>query len=173
MLYALGTNGGLSLDNHGNLVISGKLIQHGTPGASTTEGDTSLNRPLLAANLNAATIEDVGEGRLVSGQSYVRIDSGLSRRMDFSQPYQVLVTPEGSSGGLYVSEKSSQGFGVRENLGGHATLPFSYRLVAKARAYPQHQELKRLDTRNMDRVIARLKASAQSYRKRAVPKLSL
>ncbi|MDQ6933517.1 MAG: hypothetical protein M3160_10140 [Candidatus Eremiobacteraeota bacterium] len=173
VLYALGTNGGLSLDNHGNLVISGKLTQHGTPGAATTEGDASLNRPLLAANLNAATIEDVGEGRLVSGQGYVRIDSGLSRKIDFSQPYQVVITPEGPSAGVYVSEKTSQGFVVRENPGGHSTLPFSYRLVAAARALPQHQKLKRLDIRNMDRVIARLKASAQYYRKRAVPKLSL
>ncbi len=172
VIYALGTNGGLSLDNHGNLVISGKLTQHGTPGAATAQGDTSLNRPILAANSNAATIENVGEGRLVYGQSYVQIDSALARKMDFSQTYQVVVTPEGPSTGVYVTEKSSQGFAVRENPGGRSTLNFSYRLVASARANPQNQKIKRLDTRNEDHIIARLKASAQQYRRRAIPKLS-
>ncbi len=173
VVYALGTNGGLSLDNNGNLIISGKLTQHGTPGSAAAEGDTAFNRPIFSTNVNAATIENVGEGRIVSGQSYVLLDNVLVRKMDFSQAYQVVVTPEGPSAGVYVTDKSSKGFAVRENPGGHSTFTFSYRLVAKARTTPRGLNIKRLDTKNEDRAIARLKTSAHRYGTRVNPKLSL
>jgi hypothetical protein len=45
--------------------------------------------------------------------------------------YLVFITPEGDNRGLYVTQKSAVGFAVRESQGGHSTLAFSYRIVAK------------------------------------------
>ena len=45
--------------------------------------------------------------------------------------YTVLVTPEGDTNGVFVTSKSPQGFEVRENNGGRATVGFGYRIVAK------------------------------------------
>jgi hypothetical protein len=45
--------------------------------------------------------------------------------------YLVFVTPEGDNRGLYVTQKSANGFAVHESQGGHSSLAFSYRIVAK------------------------------------------
>jgi hypothetical protein len=76
-------------------------------------------------------MEDFGEAQLVDGQSYVRLDAAFANVIDGHSSYLVFITPEGDSHGLYVTEKSSAGFAVRENEGGHATIAFSYRIVAK------------------------------------------
>jgi hypothetical protein len=43
----------------------------------------------------------------------------------------VFVSPQGDNHGLYVTQISGRGFVVRESYGGHATLAFDYRIVAK------------------------------------------
>ena len=44
---------------------------------------------------------------------------------------RVFLTPYGDSNGLYVAERSKQGFLVREQGGGTSRLKFAYRVVAK------------------------------------------
>jgi hypothetical protein len=43
----------------------------------------------------------------------------------------VFLTPQGDCNGLYVAQKSSAGFEVRELRGGRSSLTFDYRIVAK------------------------------------------
>jgi hypothetical protein len=76
-------------------------------------------------------MEDFGEAQLVNGRGYVRLDTALSDVIDNRNAYQVFLTPEGDSKGLYVTQKSPAGFAVRESSGGHATLAFAYRILAK------------------------------------------
>jgi len=45
--------------------------------------------------------------------------------------YHVFLSPEGDCKGLYITNKSANGFDVREIGGGTASVAFSYRIVAK------------------------------------------
>lgn len=75
-------------------------------------------------------IEDFGEGQLINGSAYVRIEPRFASTMARGN-YLVFITPQGDNRGLYVTQKSPEGFAVRESQGGHSSLAFDYRLVAK------------------------------------------
>jgi hypothetical protein len=68
---------------------------------------------------------------LQNGNAYVYLDPAFANVIERGAKYLVFITPEGDSRGLYVTEKTARGFVVRENMGGHSTLAFSYRIVAK------------------------------------------
>ncbi len=119
----------IEVDNAGNMILAGKLTQHGHPGAITHTigaGDVVMYAPSEAA----ATVEDVGEGTLVNGQSYVHIDPRFRATMSAGRPYLVFVTPQGDTDGLYVTEKTPTGFAVREH-GAHSNVAFDYRIVGE------------------------------------------
>jgi hypothetical protein len=109
----------MSLDNGGNLTISGTLMQNGTPLISTPGG--------------AAQIESVGDGQLSAGSAYVTIDPAFAKHLDPSRAYHVFLTPNGDSNGLYVTGKTAAGFTVRESRHGTSTIAFDYRIVGTAR----------------------------------------
>jgi len=133
LLSAIGRSGSrvMSLDSSGNLIISGKLTQHGRPQADSWSG-RSLAGTTLAGYEGSRTIESVGEARLASGISSVRMSAAFVRDIDPAVRYEVFLTPEGPTAGLYVTQKSAIGFFVRENPGGHSNAAFTYRVVAKA-----------------------------------------
>lgn len=119
-----------SLDSSGNFITKGSVTAHGTPKFVSR---TSAGADVVAygSRQTVPTIEDVGEGRLIGGQGFVRIDPAFASAMDRSTNYLVFITPKGDSRGLYVAQQSAAGFVVRENQGGHSTLAFDYRIVAK------------------------------------------
>lgn len=84
-----------------------------------------------ASMVSQPTIEDFGEAQLVNGRSYVPLDSKFANVVDQKANYFVFITPEGEANTLYVTQKSSGGFAVREIQGGRSTILFSYRIVAK------------------------------------------
>jgi hypothetical protein len=57
--------------------------------------------------------------------------------VDTGSDYHVFLTPNGDCRGLYVTQKSPSSFVVRELGGGHSTLSFDYRIVAKRKGYEQ------------------------------------
>lgn len=120
----------MSLDTKGNMIISGKLTQHGTPLAmrSTAAGANVIT---YSAQQSEPTIEDLGEGRLINGKAYIRFDPTFSTAIDRRTPYLVFITPDGENRGLYVSVKSAGGFAVRENGNGSSNIIFDYRVVGK------------------------------------------
>ncbi|GAC1404589.1 MAG: hypothetical protein NVSMB64_08030 [Candidatus Velthaea sp.] len=163
--------GGMSLDENGNLVISGTLTQHGTPGAPVYAGGFSSGSS-FAAGRSSATVEDVGDARLASGVAYVRFNPALTRGIDFTQRYDVFVTPEGPNAGVYVTEKSARGFIVRENPGGRSNVDFSYRIVARAVNAAPHANagaLKPADLTREKRAIANMNEAAQRARAQIQP----
>jgi hypothetical protein len=112
---------------------NGAITVASCTGCASAPTRTSAGRRVdaFASRVTVPTIEDVGEGRVSEGRGYVRIDPAFAETMDRSQPYLVMLTPEGPSHGLYVAERSPSGFSVRENPGGASTLAFTYRIVAK------------------------------------------
>jgi hypothetical protein len=84
----------------------------------------------FAAESTRETIEDTGTSRLVNGEGAVRFDSALANVIDMRQGYQVFLTPDGETRGLYIARKSEGGFIVREIEHGRSSIEFDYRLVA-------------------------------------------
>jgi hypothetical protein len=82
-----------------------------------------------ASESAAATIEDVGTGRMSGGVANVQIDPAFASVMD-GKWYCVFLTPLGDTRGLYVSMKTPSAFQVRETEHGRSTLEFDYRIVA-------------------------------------------
>lgn len=134
VLSAIGPSGTriMSLDAHGNLVVSGRVTQHATPEDKLGSTDPPLAETSLAGNERSRTIESVGEAQLLKGASSVRMSAEFAANMDTRVRYEVFVTPEGPTLGIYVTEKSMSGFFVRENLGGHSNAAYAYRIIAKS-----------------------------------------
>jgi hypothetical protein len=119
----------MDIDNGGNMILKGKLTQHGSPNSVTHtahSGDVVMYSPMQAV----ATVEDVGEAQLNAGETYVRIDQRFADTMNRNGPYLVFLTPQGDTAGLYVTQKTAAGFVVREH-GGRSNVVFDYRIVAQ------------------------------------------
>ncbi|HXW76592.1 MAG TPA: hypothetical protein VEJ20_04205, partial [Candidatus Eremiobacteraceae bacterium] len=85
-------------------------------------------------------IEDYGEARLTDGAASVPLDAAFAATISDRTPYLVFVTPDGNTTGLYVAGKTTTGFTVREVNGGHSSLTFDYRIVAKP-AFDRHPRM--------------------------------
>jgi hypothetical protein len=118
---------------NGDVLITGKIFTSGSckSGCATTPSAGEKRVRLFTPQESLPTIEDFGKAQLVNGRTYVRIDAAFANTMDDDAAYMVFITPEGDSNGLYVVNKTSGGFEVRENKSGRSTLAFSYRIVAK------------------------------------------
>jgi hypothetical protein len=122
LAFQVTKGGNLNIKGTIGTLISPRIIPRTPSGVSVQE---------YGARSTVPDIEDFGEGQLANGAGYVRIDAALSNAIDHRTNYLVFITPEGDSNGLYVTDKSEAGFSVRENAGGHHSLAFSYRIVAK------------------------------------------
>jgi hypothetical protein len=118
----------------GSINISGEYLKSGGCVAGCAVAtNTRPGRAVASyvATQTTPTIDDLGEAMLQNGYAYVHLDPAFANVIDRSANYLVFITPEGDSRGLYVTQKSAHGFMVHENMGGHSTLAFSYRIVAK------------------------------------------
>ena len=83
-----------------------------------------------ASESASATLEDFGTARLAGGVANVSLEPAFASTIDRSA-YRVFLTPMGDTRGLFVSVKTPTGFEVREAQGGHSTVSFDYRIVAR------------------------------------------
>jgi hypothetical protein len=123
----------LTLDTSGNLSIAGQIRTSGSCSSGCIVGRNGVTHRVVSYAPTQAmpSIDDFGEAQLVNGHAYVRLSADYANVVDRQSNYLVFITPEGDSRGLYVTDKTSAGFTVRENEGGRSTLAFSYRIVAK------------------------------------------
>jgi hypothetical protein len=123
------STGEFYVDGSGNGFFTGEVAAQG--------GFTTVIRSRIGESFGAsaaltpqATMEDTGTSRLLNGEGAVRFDSALASTIDASRGYQVFLTPNGDTRGLYVSAKYEGGFIVRENEHGRSSVSFDYRVVA-------------------------------------------
>jgi hypothetical protein len=119
-----------TVDTKGNVTAASLTTENGGPYVRTT-GSSGTSRMAYSARSAAPDLEDSGEGQLVNGRGFVKLDAALADVIDKRNAYRVFLTPEGDSNGLYVTQKTLTGFVVREARGGRSTLAFDYRIVAK------------------------------------------
>ncbi|HXW76005.1 MAG TPA: hypothetical protein VEJ20_01195 [Candidatus Eremiobacteraceae bacterium] len=127
------SNDVFTVDNSGNVDISGVIKTAGScsSGCVSKPSEPGVHIVKYAPTVSEPMTEDFGEGQMTNGSGYVRLDATFAKTIDQSTNYMVFITPEGNSNGVYVTQKSASGFAVRENNGGHSTLAFSWRIVAK------------------------------------------
>jgi hypothetical protein len=111
------------VDSAGDLFYHGGLFQF----MRTQGGNEAISYGARAAS---PTIEDNGTAQLVNGSANVQLDSAFAHTIDHRQAYQVMLTPDGDTKGLYIASKGPNGFVVREVQGGHANISFDYHIYA-------------------------------------------
>lgn len=85
----------------------------------------------MVAMTPQAVMEDTGTAELLNGEAAVRFDQAFASAIDVSRGYQVFLTPNGNTRGLYVAAKYAGGFIVREIERGRSSIYFDYRVVAR------------------------------------------
>ncbi len=108
----------------GNFFVSG-----GAKGAAIKHAD-GTHRAVYCEEAPESWLTDYGQAKLVGGKADVKIDAEFAGIVK-TDNYLVFTSPEGDSNGLYVTNKTAQGFSVREQKGGASSLVFSYRIAVK------------------------------------------
>lgn len=76
--------------------------------------------------------QDYGIGQLVNGSARINIDPNFTKniRVDTEHPMKVFVQLEGDCNGVFVTNKSANGFDVKELQGGNSNVSFSWSITA-------------------------------------------
>ena len=75
--------------------------------------------------------EDYGVSKLNNGETYITLDKILtsSMKIDEKHPLKVFIQLEGDCNGVFVTDKSSNGFRVKELNKGVSSVNFSWHIV--------------------------------------------
>ncbi len=106
---------------NGNCVAGCSRPRGGSPAAAVRRYVPTTSIP---------TTEDFGEAQLVNGVAHVALSPDFANVISAHTGYLVFITPEGDTNGVYVTNKTTSGFTVRENHGGTSSVAFQYRIVA-------------------------------------------
>jgi hypothetical protein len=142
--------------------VSGNLSCSGTVSGVVSAGGAQ-KVSVHAVQSPENWFEDFGSGTLANGVATVTLDPTFAQTVNTGVDYHVFLTPEGDSEGLYVSNKTPQGFEVHEQRGGHSNVAFDYRITAKRSGY----ENKRLE--DVTEQYKQLAAQHARLRQRAKP----
>jgi hypothetical protein len=113
-----------------DVLVQGDFFVQGAKSAAVPHPDGST-RVLYSVESPESWFEDFGRAELREGRARVEIDPDFAALVKTEDDYHVFLTPEAETAGLFVSERTSSGFEVREQAGG--SLPFSYRIVVRRR----------------------------------------
>ncbi len=119
---AAGGNGGMTTDY--------KVIGNGVASTLIPDHD-NIPRVMFCPEAPEVLFEDYGIGKLVNGETYIKIDDILAKSMivDEKHPLKVFIQLEGDCNGVFVTEKSINGFKVKELNNGKSNISFSWHLV--------------------------------------------
>jgi len=116
-----------------------KIVGNGTVSTivKNTKGEIVT---LVCPEAPEAVFQDFGISQLVDGYAHITIDPDLAINLNVSEdhPLKVYVTLEGDCNGVYVTNKSVNGFDVKELQGGQSNVQFSWQIVA-TRANEEYQ----------------------------------
>lgn len=128
------TNGGQSYAYVGMSTATGinrKIEGNGT--VNTTVKDTDGNLVLLSCPEAPENLfQDYGSGKLVNGKASIELDPIFSKNIAVNEdhPLRVFIQLEGDCKGVYVTNKTSNGFDVVELMDGKSNVNFSWSVTA-------------------------------------------
>jgi hypothetical protein len=117
-----------TIDTSANLTCTGVLT-------GSILGDAGKQTAVYAMQSAENWLEDAGSGQLSNGTARIELDPAFAQTVNAEVEYHVFLTPKGDSDGLYVSNETPQGFEVHEQHGGHSSIAFDYRIMAKRKGY--------------------------------------
>lgn len=94
--------------------------------------------------------EDYGVGQLVNGKAHIELDPVFAKNVTINEkhPLRVFIQLEGECNGVYVTNKTKNGFDVIELNNGKSNVPFVYHVVANR--VDGYDEEGRLTSKNAD-----------------------
>ena len=125
---------GYGVYSSGNMGVTGNLTVLGTKSA-VVKLKNGESVSLYAVEASENWFEDFGSSTLKKGSALLKIDPTFAETVNTDMQYHVFLTPNGDCKGLYVTNKKGTSFEVRELNGGKSDISFSYRIVAKRKAY--------------------------------------
>jgi hypothetical protein len=128
VLTDLSNNDLFFVDGAGDVYYHGSLNNF----ARTRDGNYVKS---FGATSTTPSIEDNGTARLTLGVAQVALNPAFARAIDGQRPYQVMLTPDGDTRGLYIAQKTPTFFTVREVQGGHSSIAFDYHVYATQFGY--------------------------------------
>jgi hypothetical protein len=105
--------------------------------------------------------EDFGSGQLVAGSATITLEATFAQTVNTGTAYHVFLTPEGDCEGLYVANKTADGFEVHELRSGRSNVAFDYRILALRKGYE--------DVRLADKTEQWKQMLAHAPKRRAMP----
>jgi hypothetical protein len=129
LLQGFGSGGAFTIDTDADAIFDGYVEASTFYSSTLARGGGHF--AAFSTRSTSNVLEDTGTARLVNGEGAVRFDPALSSVIDASRGYQVFLTPDGDTRGLYVAAKYEGGFIVRETERGRSSLLFDYRVVAR------------------------------------------
>jgi hypothetical protein len=121
------SSSGYGVLSQGNVFVEGLVY---TSGGCHAGCSRTRHQAAFGATTSQPTIDDMGEATLRAGVAHVTLSADFANTIDATKPYLVLLTPEGDAG-LYVANRTPNGFDVRQVGGGRSSVGFAYRIVAK------------------------------------------
>lgn len=108
-----------------------KIIGNGTVNTIVTDLEDNLvmlSCPEAPENL----FQDYGAGQLLNGKAHIKLDPILAKNIivNDQHPLRVFIQLEGDCNGVYVTNKTGQGFDVAELANGTSNTPFTCTVVA-------------------------------------------
>lgn len=119
-----------------NLKADGNLYVHGTK-SSTMETVNYGTRCFYADESAGVYFKDRGQGKLINGEAVIEIDPIYQQAVTINDenPLLVQLTLTGDCNGVFVSEKNSSSFKVKELMGGSSNATFDWEITAKRKHY--------------------------------------
>jgi hypothetical protein len=121
-------------DGNQGIYVVDDIAKGGTCSAAVETADDDV-RKLYAVESPNVWFEDFGQGQLANGQATVTMEPLFLSTINTEVPYHVFVTPLGDCNGLYVTNKTTTSFEVRELGSGTSDVAFDYRIVALRTGY--------------------------------------
>ena len=125
---------GLKYNHNNNATATGgtdyKIVGNGVVSTLIPDEDF-YPRVMFCPEAPEVLFEDYGIGKLLNGEAFIELDKIVSKslKIDESHPLKVFIQLEGECNGVFVTEKTKDGFKVKELNSGNSNISFSWHIV--------------------------------------------
>ncbi|MBL8879464.1 MAG: hypothetical protein JNG88_10125 [Phycisphaerales bacterium] len=121
----------------GQFTLDADTIQWFASKPATVKLNDGTPVKMYAEESTEVLFNDHGRGQLQNGFAHIDLDAEFLQTVTISDehPMSVFVQLEGDCNGVFVTNKTSTGFDVRELQNGRSDAPFTYRVIANRRLY--------------------------------------
>jgi hypothetical protein len=111
--------------------LSCGLISSGTK-STVVDDEQGRGRLMFCTEAPEVLFQDFGAGQLQNGSAHITLDELLSRniRVDETHSLKVFIQLEGDCKGVFVTNKTANGFDVKELQDGRSNVSFTWQIVA-------------------------------------------